>query len=307
MEFFEIARIAEMAFFNDVYKRYLWAYLVIAGAVFAILYVLQSAALYAIAKREGFKNSWMAFVPFANTFYIGVLSEKNRPNARYIALGAAAVELVYAVLGILYYLAMSLVFKGGYAQPKYDDTMITMSGSIQILSGYTATDLPQNLNWAWWVFCNIQEYVMYWVQLAYIVLMVFVLVAFFRTYSSPRYILFSLFSVIFPIKAVFMFVVRNNKGKNYVEYLKEQQQRQYRMYQEYMRNSGMNGNSMNGYGNGQGGVNYGGYNGDPYAQQPRSNPPEDPFGGLGAQNGQQNNHGQNNGGYSGDPFDDLKN
>ena len=304
MEFFEIARIAEMAFFNDVYKRNLWAYLTIAGAVFAILYVMQSVALYTIAKREGFKNCWMAFVPFVSTYYIGVVSVKNRANAKYIALGAAAAETVYVVLGILYYVAMYLIFKGGYAQPKYDDMMVTMSGSIQILSGYTSSNLPQELNWAWWVFCNLQEYVMYWVQLVYIILLVFVLVAFFRTYASPRYVLFSLFSVIFPLKSIFMFVVRKNKGKNYVDYLREQQQKQYRMYQEYMRNNGMNGNGMNGY-NGQGGMNYGGYNGDPYSQQPRSNPPEDPFGGLGAQNGQSNQ--RSDGGSSSDPFDEFKN
>lgn len=291
MEFFEIAKIVEVAFMSDVYKRYLWAYLVIAGAIFAVLYILQSVALYTIAKREGFKNRWMSFVPFFNTYYIGVVSEKNKvfkTQAKNVALAAALVEVAYVALGILYYVATYLIFKGGYAQPEYGTEIVTVSGSFEVLVGYNLQNVPQNLAWAGWVFAYINEYVMYWVQLAFMVMYVFVLVSFFRTYSSPRYVLFSVLSVIFPIKGIFMFVVRNNKGKNYVDYLREQQQRQYRMYQEYMRGG------MNGDGNG---VNYGGYAGDPYANPRQSNPPEDPFGGLGSDE-------KKNGGND-DPFDGL--
>ncbi|MDE5789484.1 MAG: hypothetical protein K2H78_03595, partial [Clostridia bacterium] len=78
MEFFETADLVEMLFFNDVYKRYLWVYLLVAGLVFAMLYVFKAVALYTIAKREGYKNSWMAFVPLVNTYYVGVVSDKNK-------------------------------------------------------------------------------------------------------------------------------------------------------------------------------------------------------------------------------------
>lgn len=304
MEFFEIANIAELAFLSDVYKRYLWAYLVIGGCCFAVLYILQAVALYTIAKREGFKNRWMAFVPFFNTYYIGVVSDKNdvfKAKAKYVSLAAALVEFAYCALGVLYYVAMFLIFEGGYATPEYS-TVIYGSNPVEILSGYTQNNLPENLNWAWWVFNNLQDFVLYWVQLILIILKVFLLVSFFRTYASSRYVLFSVFSALFPVSGIFMFAVRNNCGKNYVEYIKEQRQRQYRMYQEYMRNGqGPDGQGTSYYG--------GGYQGNPYAQQRPSTPPADPFGDLGSNNGGGSGGAQSGGneGNSGDPFDEFKN
>lgn len=294
MEFFEFANITGLAFMSDVYKRYLWAYLVIGGCLFAVIYILQSVALYTIAKREGFKNKWFAFVPFLNTYYIGVVSEKNtvfRTKARYVSLAAALVEVAYCALAILYYVAMFVIFEGGYAEPVYE-TMV-YGTQIEILTGYELT-LPDSLVWAGWVFSHLEDYFLYWVQLAYTILKLFIFVAFFRTYASPRYMLFSILSVLFPLGGVFMFTVRNNRGKNYTEYIREQQQRQYRMYQEYMRGNGGT--------DGQGGSNYGGGQNDPYAQQRPSTPPEDPFGGLGSSNG---GHRGEGGGNPSDPFDEF--
>ena len=297
MEFFEIASIVEIAFMRDVYKQYMWAYLLIGGCVFAVLYILQAVALFTIAKREGFKNKWFAFIPFLNTYYIGVVSEKNpvfRAKAKYVSLAAAIVEAVYCALAILYYVATHLIFTGGYATPVYE-TMV-YGTQFEILTGYSLELLPDNLAWAGWVFAHMQDYVLYWVQLVYVILKVFLLVSFFRTYAAPRYVLFSVLSVLFPVGGIFMFVVRNNRGKNYAEFIREQQQRQYRMYQEYMR-----GQSSDGQGGQNYGPNYGGH-GDPYSPQRPTTPPDDPFGGLGSSGGSQSNNG---GGKPSDPFDDF--
>lgn len=297
MEFFEIASIAEMAFLNDVYKRYLWAYLLIAGLVFAMLYVFKSVALYTIAKRGEYANRWMAFVPFFNTYYVGVLSDKNKvygAHPKYFSLAAALVEVAYVALGILYYVATYLIFKGGYAAPEYSP-FVYLGETVEIPNGnYNPVNLPAELGWAWWVFSNLQNYVIYWVQLVFIVLNVFVLVSFFRTYASARYILFSIICVLFPVTAIVMFAVRNNRGKNYGDFVREQQQRQYRMYQEYMRNGQGGQDPYN-----RGGSYYGG-NPDTYAQQTGEVPPGDPFGGLGESGGQDNSR------QGDDPFDDLK-
>ena len=66
MEFITFADFADtlfMLFGDDYYKRYMWAYFLIGGIGFAIIYIFKSVALYTIARREGFANSWMAFVP----------------------------------------------------------------------------------------------------------------------------------------------------------------------------------------------------------------------------------------------------
>lgn len=324
MEFFEFASIAEAAFIFDDTKKYLWVCLVIAAALFAVTYVLESIALYTIAKREHYKYKFMAFVPVLNTYYMGVLSDKNnatfRTKPKYWALGAAIAEAVYVALCITYYVAVFKIFLGGYAKPTYVTSMIGVT-TVERLGGYEAVNLPESLNWAWWVFANMQNYILYWVQLVYVVLNMFVLVAFFKTYSSPRYLLFSILSVLFPIKAIFMFAVRKNAGKNYMDYLREQQRRQYAMYQEYMRNNGPYGTGAGpNYGQGYGqnyGQNYGAGNGtnnggDNYYSAPQT-PPDDPFDGLGSSSGSyggdksQSNHrgGEGEGGSprGGDPFD----
>ncbi len=308
MEFFEFASIAEAAFINDVGKNFLWAYLVIGGACFALVYAFEAVALFTIATRAGIKGRWMAFVPFFNTYYIGVVSEKNKifnSKPKYYSLAAAIVEAVYVALYILYYVAVYLIFSGGYAVPEYTPVVIG-SVTTEVLSGYTAAaNLPESLNWAWWVCANLQNYVLYWIQFVYLILNVFLLISFFRTYSTPRYVLFAIVSVLLPVKGIMMFAVRNNRGKNYVEYVKEQQQRQYRMYQEYMRNNYNNNGSV--YGNDyRANPSQGSY--DPAQGGSNSSAPEDPFGGLGKQeNAPRTDEGNNPPPADpGDPFGDIK-
>lgn len=294
MEFFEIADILEAALISDVYKKFYWAVLAVAGCCFAVLFVFKSIALYTVAVRGGFKNKWMAFLPFFNTYYIGVVSDKNnvfRAKAKYISLAAALVELVFSALSIVVIVSKFIIFKGGYAAPEYG-TIVYFGTTFDTLNGYTPVNLPAELNWAWWFAMNAHSYLLYWTELILIILNVFLLVAFFRTYSPSKYVLFAILSVLFPIGGVFMFIVRNNPATNYMDYLREQQQRQYRMYQEYMRGN-MNGMNFNGQ-------YYGGYQGDPYAGQRQNNPPEDPFGGLGSD-------GNGSHGSGGDPFDEFKN
>lgn len=291
MEFFEIADIVERAFIRDVNKHYLWLYLTIAACVFAVLYVFKVIALFTIARREGYKNKWMAFLPFFNTYYIGVVSERNSPfrvKTKIVSLFAAILEAAVTALYILYYVAMFRIFGGGYAEPVSNE--IVIGGlTVEQITGYKPTfDSPANLSWAWWIYDNLQYYVVYWLQIAFIILNVFVLMSFFRTYAPSRAILFAILCILFPITGIMMFVVRGNAGVNYTEFIKEQQQRQYNMYRDYMRYSGGQGDPRNS----------GGY--DPYSGGRVNSPPEDPFDGLGASGG-------NSSRGDSDPFDEFKN
>lgn len=299
MEFFDFATVAEALFFNDVGKHYMWAYLVIAGVCFAVVYVFQSIGLYTIACRGGFKNKWMAFVPFLNVYYIGVLSDKNKIfnfKAKYVAIVAAALEFAYVALYALYYVAQFLIFDGGYAVPEYE--LFTVGGlEYNIVTSYNISSLPHGLEWAGTVYKYFPNAVLSWISLLNVVASIFLLIAFFQTYSCRHYVLFALLSVFFPIKGILMFAVRNNAGKNYGQYLRERQQQQYRDYQEYMRRNGgyNNYNVQNPY---NGGSYFGG-----------NSAPQDPFDGMGggSNNGNQSggNEGSSSGGSSGDPFEDF--
>ncbi|MGN1060162.1 MAG: hypothetical protein ACI4QN_00365 [Candidatus Coproplasma sp.] len=303
MEFFEFANIAQSlsaVITNDPYYTYYWVALIAGGVAFLALFSLETVALNSIAKNNGFKHRWMAFVPIVNTYYIGVLSEKNKTfnvKTKYFSLALAIVETLGVALGIVYAVAVIELFSTPYIkavpEPFYN-TAGELVGTL-FTGKYEVENLPASLNWAWWTFNYTNNYFLSIIDLVYIILSVFVLSSFFRTYSPRNYMIFTIFSVLFPIKAIFMVCIKNNKASNYVEYMREMQKRQYDAYQQYMRNSG-------GYNNGggyNGGYNNGGYNNG--AGQGQATKPEDPFGGLGEQATEKKSSPSDD-----DPFGDLK-
>ncbi|MGN0812461.1 MAG: hypothetical protein ACI4MQ_03010 [Candidatus Coproplasma sp.] len=302
MEFIEFTNIAQSltaSITGDPYYTYYWICLIIGGVAFLSLFSLEAVALNTIAKNNGFKHSWMAFVPFANTYYLGVLSEKNKTfntKPKYFSLAMAIVEALSVGFGILYSVAVIELFNTNCITAVPEPIYNTAGELVYTLftGKYEVENLPASLNWAWWVFSNTNSYIFWLLDLVYIVLAVFVLSTFFRTYSPRNYMVFSIFSVLFPIKSIFMLCIKNNKAINYIDYVKEMQRRQYDAYQQYMRNNG--GFNPNG-GYNQGGYNQGSGNG---AGQGNANQPDDPFGGLGEQS---KNDGKP---VDDDPFGDLK-
>lgn len=270
MDFFEFTSIAEQFLrgTNDPFTG-LWVSLIVGGLCFAIIYVFQAVALYTIAVREGFRHKWMAFVPFFNTYYIGVLSEKNKiynQPPRRIAMIQAIIEVILVALFVLYYVCAGIILAGGFYR-QITESYVFGGTTIEILVGYEVMGLPDEFGWIGWIFAYLQTYILSWMQLIYLLLNVFVLISFFQTYACRRYVVFSLLSVFFPVKGILFFAVRNNSGMNYRDFIREQQQRQYRMYQEYNR---QNGGNPYGY--------------DPYSGQP-FNRQNNPYGGAGGGNG----------------------
>lgn len=291
MELFQFTKIVDtaMLYSGDYERRFLWLSVTIGAVLFAGVYMLEAIALYTIAKRGGYKHKWFAFVPFLNTYYIGVLSEKNRifnAKAKYFSLAAAIFEAVYFVLSTISLVAMFLIFYGGYAEPQFEEAIVGGRGYTVFTSSYLSINLPESLEWAWEYYRIYVGYVDYFLEIIWVGLQVFILSAFFRTYASPRYMLFTILSAIFPIKGIFMFCVRNNRPKNYGEYVRERRRMQYQAYQAYMQNHG-------GYPRGD--------DGNPSGGAPKKDEPDDPFGGLGG-NGTNSYNGKSS---PDDPFGDL--
>lgn len=303
MEFIDFTNIVQMLIefiTDDPYYTYYWLALIIGGVFFLAFYALEAFALFTIAKRNGYKNRWMAFVPFLNTYYIGVLADKNKTfktKTKYFAIPMAVLEFLNVAIFVLSSVAIVSLFSTTYVKA-VPESIYSSNGEL-ILTVFTGKyeingELPSSLYWAWWVFSNISSLSSVF-ELLYLVFAVFVLSAFFRTYSPKNYFVFTIFSVILPIKAIFMLCVRDNNAISYTDYMKEVQRKRYNAYQEYMRNNG-------GYGHFNGGNynsgNYGnnGYNNNGSYQQ---NEPQDPFGGLGENSGANKTKDE-------DPFEDLK-
>ncbi len=247
MDFFEFTGIAGMFIPSSLHPfTALWVALLIGGILFAVVYGFQAAALWVISGREGYKHRWMSFVPFLNTYYIGVLSEKNRiyniPAKRF-SLVLAILEAVCVGLFIFDYVCSGIVFAGDLYVEVTQTDMIT---GLEYASGYAASTAIQG-TWLAWVFDYFSGYVLNWINLAYILFNVLVVISFFQTYACRYFVVYSLFSVFFPIKGILFFVVRKNRSTNYRNYVRNQQQARYEMYQQYNRQNGGNPYGYNPY------------------------------------------------------------
>lgn len=269
--------------------------LALGAVLFAVGYVFKAVTLYTIGKREGYRNVWMAFVPVLSTYYMGVVSDKNKignVRARVFSAIAAVLELLLLFLYVLEYIAQGIIFAGGFYNIVADTQII--AGQTTEFYYYESYNVPDPFLWLGWLFDNGDLYIASWLSLLYALANVFVLVLFFQTYTFRHYVTFSVFAVLFPFVTSFlMFAVRNNKGKNYREYVREQQQRQYRMYQQYTRQNGGNPYNYNPYT----GQPINPDNNNPYANGGSQTKTDDPFGDFAPGDGNAK------GGNSSDPDD----
>lgn len=274
MDFFKYTVFFDANFVADIWVKYL-----VGGLCFALVYVFQAIALYTIAKREGYNNVWMAFVPFVNTYYIGVCGQKNRTfrtvDTKTIAMIAAVVEALLFAGNLVYNVAVDSLQAADCFYVASEDTVI---GTLSYLEVSVTAAAEEGLNWAAWCYNYLNSYVLIWFDIAFLFLQFFVLSAFFQTYASRRYLIFTLTSILFPIRGIFFFIVRNNRGVNYREFLYAEQARQYNMYRQYQ--------NRNPYDNPYNGTGASGPANNPYADPPQGGqnvqtPPEDPFGDMG--------------------------
>ena len=283
MDFFEYATIADNFVNTDTwYVPY-----IVGGICFLIVFVFQAVGLFIIAGREGYKNRWMAFVPFLNTYYIGVCGQKNRTfksvDTKIFALVAAILEVLLVVGYIVNEIAFRYLNTADLLKPIEDTAGYGFwSSTVEKLDRQALLTKHPELLWAGWCF-DFLDIILSSFSLAFLVMQVFTLSAFFQTYASRRYMLFTITSILFPVQGILIFILRNNAGMNYREYMRKEQERQYRMYQQYRQQQHFDRN--------------------PYNQNPYSRNPYEDYGGNSESNGSVNN--QSSGGTADDPFSEF--
>ncbi len=276
MDFFEYANVAQIFVNTDTW----YVPLIVGGLCFLIVFAFQAVGLFIIAGREGYKNRWMAFVPFFNTYYIGVCGQKNKVfkvDTKIFSMIAAILEALLVLGYVLNYVAW--FYLKAYHLIEYVDTtngygiiwqVETLSSSIK--------DYPE-LFWAGWCFEYLDKFILSFLDLAFLVMQVFVLSSFFQTFAARRYLLFTITSILFPVQGILIFILRNNRGMSYRDFIRMEQERQYRMYQQYRQQQSFDQNP---------------YNQNPYSR----NPYEGDFNQNGADSG-------NGGNTADDPFSEF--
>lgn len=276
---------------NAIYVRSLELILGVAvgGALFLGLTVLGGFGLMKMAKKQGKKYHALAFIPIVNTWYAGyvagettVFGKKMKRAGLYAALlEAAAVAASVLSVVLEFYLASYAV------SVPYEEV-----GTVTYYEILISPDVASAHMWMLEALYGLGE--VGWLDivtgilsLAFIVFEVIVLIALFKKYSPRNYTVLTVVCVLFPVREIVFFALRNRTPIDYREYLR-------RCAEAYARRNYPYGNP------------YGGQN--PYGN--------DPYGPNG-QSGQNGQGGQGDpspfrdfdppqGGNSDDPFDEFK-
>lgn len=177
---------------------------IIAASITIACFVLKGIGLYTIAKREGIKNPFLAFIPFASYYLLGKIVGSCKVFGYHVKnLG------VIAMIAMLINTALSVT----YNVLMYSDKIIewVQTGVIDAL--------PESYGNVWVdVVLQLSSTI---AGLVYIVADVFLVMTFFMYYGKKNQLSFSLLSIfIEPLFGVFVFVVRKNKRFNYSQYVK---------------------------------------------------------------------------------------
>ncbi len=267
MELYQLFDISTsvVAFFGGVGWKGMLVGAIGGVAVWLTLFILQGFGLSAMAKKRGLKKRWLAFIPFANIWYIGkiagecnVFGQRMKRGGLYTMLA----QIFTTILGLLIYGSLIyLWFVEG--APETDQFGFPFWVN---LTGFSAVAYK---------FYGISQYILPIFQLVYEVFMLILLIALYKRYAHRNYFILSMLALFVPVsRFIVIFVLRNRNGIDYEAYMRARHEAYMRQQQQY------------------GGYNpyYGGYNRNPYGNpynnpygntQNAPKPPEDPFGEFG--------------------------
>ena len=114
-------------FSNVILTYYLFAALGTLG-VYLILVVFGGIGLNKLAKKQGLKHRWMAFLPFLNTYYAGKLAGETQffgQKMKRVGLYAMISEILYVALQLFVFAAVIISYFPEYRTLEVSDGVMT--------------------------------------------------------------------------------------------------------------------------------------------------------------------------------------
>lgn len=225
------------------------------AVVWLVMFVLQGIGLYTMAKRRGMKKKALAFIPFANIYYIGKLSGESvvfGQRMKRAGLYAMIAETIASVLCVAM-IASQLYLYINCGEPMINETVGTPYWGVT--GNGVASAIAKFMDVSWY-FSGIA-------QLVAKVLMLILLSGLYKKYSPRNYFLLGVLTIMLPARFLIIFFLRNREPIDYEAYMRARREAYMRQQQQYHQQY------------------YGGY-GNPYGnpyQPPQK--PEDPFGEFG--------------------------
>ncbi len=250
---------------------------VLSGAVggFALwlaLFFMQGAGLYAMAKRLRLRKKWLAFLPFANIYYMGKIvgecrffSQRMKNTGLYVMISQIVTSLAtVAYIGAESYLIWN--FK----------PMVSEMGTLYWIG---LTGFAGALGKVY----DICSYLMSIFSLVTQILLTILMVGLYKKYSPSNFRLLAVLTFIFPmLRFIMIFAFRKREPFNYEAYMRRKQEEYIRRQQQYYNNYGNPYGGPNSYGGqnygGQSPYGMGGYQGAQGGQYPQPPQVEEPFG-----------------------------
>ena len=259
-------------FSNVILSCYLFAALGTLG-VYLILLVFGGIGLNKLAKKQGLKHRWMAFLPFLNTYYAGKLAGETQffgQKMKRVGLYAMISEILYVALQLFVLIAVIISFF-----PQYRTLEITDG----VIEGVSNDAMPAWIEPAI-TYGNLVAYLLWFFVIVFFCVLY---VSFFRKYYARGPILLAFLSAVLPFRGFTIFAVRNNAPVDYNDYIRRRTQAYMRNngyqppYDPYgTQNNGQNDDPFEGFGGPTGG-NYGASGGSSSGSSSSPSSDDDPF------------------------------
>ncbi len=207
---------------------------IISLAISIALYLLRSFGLYTLAKNQGLKKRWIAFIPFVWIYVpakiMGTIIIGRKPYKNFAILATVFFALNEVVALSITFLAnfplIGYYLQGGEVYVAnaeiYNESLKAMGFTPYIFSSsifVRGIVYPYSNLMLIGTILSILDFASSILSIVSIVLTVLVYIGLFRKFWPQRYVLATVLSVLgfFPIMA---FIIRKNKAINYNEYMR---------------------------------------------------------------------------------------
>lgn len=216
--------------------------LYVAAGLYVVCLVFGGIGMTVMAKKVGMKHSWLAFLPFANTWYAGKLAGETQLFGRKmkrVGLYAALAEFFFVALSVF-----GLVLLYARMNPAYFSEMTHSDESVYYVFDSSLVPLASRWIVTADIVCNVLEMI---ADLFLIFFLCVLFYAFFRKYYARGPFLMTFMCALLPLRGFVIFAVRNNTPVDYNAYMR-------RKMEEYRRQQGggygpYNGGGYDAYGN----------------------------------------------------------
>lgn len=235
-------------------------------AITFVMYLLRSIGIYTLAKRNGVRKPWLAWIPCLWIYPTCKLIGNIRIFGRPIKNAAFVFTLIYTLceaLAFAYNIATYIPLIGYYLQGGVVYMGGEISGTIHYLGDYyveAQTFINPFNGWLGTVM-NVAYYVIDFLELLKVFVVITIYFDLFRKFWPQHYIIAAIASI-FGLFDIFVFIIRKKRPINYSDYIRSRYGNPY---------------GTNGYYGGSNNYGQGGYSNQDSTSQTKKEKPENPF------------------------------